>query len=138
MLRGINTDQIRAIRILAKAARTQRDQLLGNVAEEHLNDIKRSRGDHNPTAEFGFEPLLPDAPHMTALRDALDALSPEARCELFTLMRIGQGHLAAGKWHRGLVEADALGDGTITAALLEDADLHDHLAKAMYEAKLSP
>ncbi len=138
MLQRINREQIRFIGILAKAARMQRDQLLGNVAEDDLSEFKKSRGDHNPTADFGFEPLPPEAPQMAALREALSTLSPEARCELFALMRIGQGHLAAGKWHRGLVEAEALGDRTITAALMEDADLHDHLAKAMYETNLSP
>lgn len=138
MIHRINTDQIRFIGILAKAARIQRDQLLGNVAEEDLKEFEKSRGEHNPTAEFGFEPLPPEAPQVAALRDALAVLSPEARCELFALMRIGQGHLAAAKWRRGLVEAEALGDRTITAALMEDADLHDHLAKAMYEANLSP
>jgi len=52
-------------------------------------------------------------------------------------MRIGQGHLAAKKWHRGLSEAEALGQDAITAAIIDDADLHDHLAKGLYEAKLS-
>ncbi len=137
MLQKINTDQIRFIGMLAKAARMQRDELLGNVAEDELSEFKKSRGEHNPTADFGFEPLPPDAPQVAGLRDALATLSPEARCELFALMRIGQGDLAPGKWHHGLVEATALGDRTVTAALMEDADLHDHLAKAMYEADLS-
>ena len=52
-------------------------------------------------------------------------------------MRIGQGHVAAKKWHRGLSEAEALGRDAITAAIIDDADLHDHLAKGLYEAKLS-
>lgn len=52
-------------------------------------------------------------------------------------MRIGQSNLAAKKWHRGLSEAETLGDDTITAAFLEDADLHDNLAKGLDEAKLS-
>ena len=52
-------------------------------------------------------------------------------------MRIGQGHLAAKTWDRGLSEAEVLGEDTITAAIVEDADLHDHIAKGLYEAKLS-
>jgi hypothetical protein len=52
-------------------------------------------------------------------------------------MRVGQGHLATKKWYRGMSEAEMLGQDTITAALLEDADIHDHLAKALYEAKLA-
>jgi hypothetical protein len=30
-----------------------------------------------------------------------------------------------------------LGDETVTAAIIEDPDLHDHLTKGLYEAKLS-
>ncbi len=52
-------------------------------------------------------------------------------------MRVGQGHLAAKKWHHRLSEADALGESAITAAIIEDPDLHDHVAKGLYEAELS-
>ena len=52
-------------------------------------------------------------------------------------MRIGQGHLAVKKWHRGLSEAEALGQDAITAAIMDDADLHDHITKGLYEAKLA-
>jgi hypothetical protein len=71
------------------------------------------------------------------LRAAIATLSEKARGELYTLMRIGQGHLAAKKWHRGLSEAALLGDDTITSAIIEDADLHHHIMKDLYEAKLS-
>jgi hypothetical protein len=47
-------------------------------------------------------------------------------------MRIGQGDLTAKKWHRGLSEASLLGDETITRAIVEDADLHDHIMKGLY------
>lgn len=137
MLKDLNMDQVRFLAILAKAARIQRDELLGNVAEDDLDGFKPGRGEHNPTAELGFEPLPPEASQIAALREALATLSPEARFELYALMRIGQGHLAAAKWHRGLVEAQALGDQTITAEFMEDADLHDHLLKGLYESKLS-
>jgi hypothetical protein len=50
-------------------------------------------------------------------------------------MRIGQGHLAAKKWHHGLSEAELLGDNVITAAITDDPDLHDHVTKGLYEAK---
>jgi len=49
-------------------------------------------------------------------------------------MRIGQGDLAAKKWHHGLSEAETLGQDAITAAIIDDADLRDHLAKGLYEA----
>ena len=89
------------------------------------------------TIQSRFEPLPPNESQTTALREAIAALSERARSELYTLMRIGQGHLAAKKWHRGLSEAALLGDQTIMAAIIEDADLHDHIMKGLYEAKPS-
>jgi Protein of unknown function (DUF3775) len=107
------------------------------VAEADLGGAKVARGEHNPTVELGFDPQPPEAAQTTALREAIAALSKTARQELYTLMRIGQGDLAAKKWYRGLSEAELLGEDTTTAAILEDPDLHDHIAKALYEAKLS-
>jgi hypothetical protein len=137
MLKDLNADQARFIAILAKTARTQRDALIGHVPERDLDGLTPGRGEHNPTAELGFEPAPPGAPQTTALSEALAALSPAARSELYTLMRIGQGDLAAKKWHRGLTEAALLGDETVTAAMIEDADLHDHLTKGLYESELA-
>ena len=75
-----------------------------------------------------------EPPQTAALREAIVTLSPMARSELYTLVRIGQGDLAAKKWHRGLSEASLLGDEQVTAAITEDPDLHDHIMKALYEA----
>jgi len=116
---------------------TQRDALLGNVAEEDLDGVTPGRGEHNPTAELGFEPLAAEDSQTAVLREAIASLSAAARQKLYVLMRIGQGHVAAKKWHRGLSEAEALGQDAITAAIMDDADLHDHLAKGLYEANLS-
>jgi Protein of unknown function (DUF3775) len=137
MLKDLNADQARFIALLARTARTRRDALLGNVAEEDLDGVTPGRGEHNPTAELGFEPLAAEDSQTAALREAIASLSAAARQELYALMRIGQGHLAAKKWHRGLSEAEALGQDAITAAIMDDADLHDHLAKGLYEANLS-
>ena len=115
----------------------QRDALLGHVAERDLNGTIPGRGEHNPTAELGFEGLAAADSQMAALREAVVALLPAARQELYALMRIGQGNLAAKKWHRGLSEAELLGEDAVTAAIMDDADLHDHLTKGLYEAKLS-
>ena len=60
MLSDLNVDQARFIAILAGSARRQRDLLLGNVAEEELGGSKPGRGEHNPIAAFGFEPLPPN------------------------------------------------------------------------------
>jgi hypothetical protein len=135
MLAALNVDQARFVALLAKAARAQRDDLLGNTAEDDLAPLNAARGEHNPTALLGFEPLRPGASQSEALREAIAALSVQARSELYTLMRIGQGDLAAKKWHRGLSEANLLGDDTIAAAIAEDADLHDHIMKGLYEAE---
>jgi hypothetical protein len=137
MLKDLNVDQARFIALLAKAARTQRDELLGNVAESDLGGVQPGRGEHNPTAALGYEPLPPEDAQATALRDAIFALTGPSRGELYTLMRIGQGHLGAKDWRRGLSEAELLGDATVTAAIIEDADLHDHITKGLYEADLS-
>lgn len=135
MLTALNVDQARFVALLAKAARAQRDDLLGNTAEDDLAPLNKARGEHNPTALLGLDPLRPGASQTEALRDALAALSTEARLELYTLMRIGQGDLATNKWHRGLSEASLLGDETVTGAIVEDADLHDHIMKGLYEAR---
>jgi len=138
MLKDLNVDQARFVALLAKTARAQRDSLLGNVAESDLaKELQPGRGEHNPAGVLGLDPLPASAPQVTALREAVDTLSPMARAELYTLLRIGQGDLAAKKWHRGLTEANLLGDEKIIAAIVEDADLHDHIMKALYETELA-
>ena len=138
MLNDLHVDQAHFIALLARTARAQRDALLGNVAEDDLDGPTPARGEHNPTAELGVEPLPADASKpAAALREAISSLSEPARRELYALMRIGQGHLAAKKWHHGLSEAEMLGDNAITAAIIDDPDLHDHVTKGLYEAKLA-
>ena len=95
------------------------------------------KGESQYAAALGFDPLRSSASQTAALREAIATLSPMARSELYTLVRIGQGDLAAKNWHRGLSEASLLGDETIAAAIVEDADLRDHLMKALYEAELA-
>jgi hypothetical protein len=138
MLKDLHVDQARFIALLASTARAQRDALLGNVAENDLDGPTPGRGEHNPTAELGVEPLPADASKpAAALCETINSLSEPARRELYALMRIGQGHLAAKKWDRGLSEAEMLGDNVITAAIIDDPDLHDHVTKGLYEAKLA-
>jgi hypothetical protein len=138
MLNDLHVDQAHFIALLAKTARAQRDALLGNVAEDDLDGPTPGRGEHNPTAELGVEPLPADASKpAAALCETINSLSEPARRELYALMRIGQGHLAAKKWDRGLSEAEMLGDNVITAAIIDDPDLHDHVTKGLYEAKLA-
>jgi Protein of unknown function (DUF3775) len=137
MLRKLSVEQARWVANLAKAAREDRDALLDNVAEDDLSRTSPVRGERNPTAALGFDPLPPDALTITALREAIGSLSSAARSELYVLMRLGQGHLAPGEWRRGLTEAAAAGDQTIAGAMIDDPDLHDHLLKGLYELKLT-
>ena len=117
-------------------ARRSAMRMLGNVAEKDLDGLTPGRGEHNPTVELGIEPLPADASRpAAALREAINSLSEPARRELYALMRIGQGHLAAKKWDYGLSEAEMLGNSAITAAITDDPDLHDHLTKGLYETK---
>lgn len=135
MLTHLTGDQANFIALLAKAARTQRDKLLGNVAEADLGGVEPGRGEHNPTAALGYQPLPPDCEQLSDLRAAIGSLTLEAKIELYTLVRIGQGDLAAKKWRRGLADAERLGAQTITATLMEDPDLHDHIVKGLYESE---
>ena len=136
MLIDLNVDQARFVALLAKAARAERDAMLGHGPDTDLDGTAAARGERNPTAALGYDPLPEQDSQLSALRDALGALTALARSELYALMRIGQGHLAAKEWHRGIEEARLLGDTTVTGALIEDPDLHDHVLKALYETHL--
>lgn len=135
MLNMLKRRQARFIALLAKVARDERDALLGNIPEKDLGEPKPGRGEHNPTAALGFEPLPGDSAQILALREAITGLSRAARSELYALMRIGQGHLGAKNWDRGISETELIGDEAITVSLTEDVDLHDHLLKGLYELK---
>ena len=133
MLQALSADQARQIADLAKAARAARDAILDNAPEQDLGVPRPARGEHNPAGALGFDPLPLDDPALIELRAAICALMPAARTELFVLMRMGQGDFAICDWDRGLAEAALLGEDTVLAALTEDADLHEHIAKALYE-----
>ena len=137
MLRTLNRGQVRFIALLAKAARDERDSLLGNIREKELGEPKPERGEHNPTEALAFEPLPQGSPQLLDLREVITGLSPEARSELYALMRIGQAPFGARDWDLALSEAGAMGDEGITALLTSDVDLHDHLLKGLYELKVA-
>jgi hypothetical protein len=137
VLKELNRNQAQFVAVLARAARMQRDAFVAGVPEGDLAEPKPSHGEHNPMADLGFTPFPEDAPQLVLLREAINIFSRAGRSELYALMRIGQGALATREWHRGLVEAENLGDETVTAALIEDPDLHDHLMKGLYETKLA-
>jgi hypothetical protein len=133
MLRQLTADQAHRIAALAKAARDARDAVLDNVPDEDLGVPPVARGEHTPTATLGFDPLPSDDPAIATLRQAVSALSPEARSELFVLMRMGQGDFAILDWDRALTEAALLGDETVIGAITEEPDLHDRITKGLYE-----
>lgn len=135
MLKELNRDQAQFVAVLARAARAQRDSSIAGVPEADLSETKPARGEHNPTADLGFVAVPEDAPQLMMLREAIGRLSPAGRSELYALMRVGQGQIAAKKWNRGLAEAGTLGDDTVTATLTDNPDLHDHLMKGLYETK---
>ena len=134
MLKDLNTDQARFVALLAKAARAERDAMLGHGPDRTLSEAVASRGERNPTAALGFDPLPVNNAQLKALRDGLDSLSAEARSELYVLMRVGQGQIAARQWHRGLQDAQLIGETALAAALIDDPDLHDHISKGLFEA----
>jgi len=132
MLKNLKANQVHFIAMVAQTARKQRDAVLGNVAEADLGGPTPARGAHNPVADIGLTSLASDTSLPADLEGAIAFLSIPARYELYILMRIGEGHLAAQNWERGLSEAEALGD-EVAAAIVDDPDLHDHLEKGLYE-----
>lgn len=137
MLKKLDIAQVRFVALLAKAVRVQRDASYGKIPEVDFGEPKSSRGVHDATVNVGLEALPGAVSPAAFLREAVDALSEDAQLELHTLMRIGQGNLAAKTFHRGLSGARELGTAIITAEIVEDPDLHDHLLKAVYEAGLA-
>jgi Protein of unknown function (DUF3775) len=111
---------------------------IAGVPEADLTEMKPARGIHNPTAELCFVGVPEDASQLMMLRETIGQLSAAGRSELYALMRVGEGRIAAQKWNRGLAEAVRLGDDTITAALIEDPDLHDHLMKTFTRQSRPP
>jgi hypothetical protein len=133
MLRAMTEEEARRIAALAKAARDARDAFLGNVPVEDLGEPQAARGEHDLTTGLGFAPLPPDTPPLRDLLEAVGALTFDARAELLTLVRIGQTELAGDDWDRVLADTLVLGDDAVATALVEDPDLHEHIAKGLYE-----
>ena len=101
-LKALNPDQARFVALLAKEARVERDEFIGRVPDKDLAGRKTRRSELDATVAAAAEVPLSETSQLVALREAITTLSPEGRSELYALMRIGQGNLAAQKWHRGL------------------------------------
>ena len=133
MLKTLTPRRVRLIAQLAKVARDARDGLLHGVPDETVSEPHPAKGEQDRIGAGGFDILPADDAAVTALRGAISRLRPAARSELFALMRIGQGELAAGDWQRGLSEAATLGDESIGGILADDIDLQSHLNRGLYE-----
>jgi hypothetical protein len=136
MLETIGVAEVKRVAELAQAARQARDQILDKVRDEDLGEPKPGRGEHNPAKGLGLDPLPPDHPARAALRDTIMSLPWAARSELAALVSIGQGNYAARDWEKALADASAVEDEVMIGILLDEADLHEHLMKGLYELGL--
>lgn len=136
MFERITIKQVRQVADLAKEARTARDRALLELPERDLGEPTPARGEHNPAAAVGLDPLPADHPARVALRDAVGALSDEALSELLALAWVGRGEYGFKDWQRALSAADAVLPATKSDLVTEQVDLHELLTKGLYELKL--
>lgn len=135
MLEKIAAEEVKRIAELAKAAREARDLMLEKIPDEALGEPAPAKGEHNPAAALGLDPLRPDHPARLALKGAIDSLPPDARRELLALMWIGRNGYGTADWERAM--ADATTPFEVTAeTLMEEPDLSAFLLKGLYEMKL--
>jgi hypothetical protein len=135
MLERMAIEEVKRIAGLAKAAREARDLMLEKISDEALGQPAPARGEHNPMATLGLDPLPAEHPARRALNEAIDGLPPGARCELLALMWIGRNDYGIAEWDRAM--ADATTAFEVTAeTLMEEADLSAFLLKGLYEMKL--
>ncbi len=137
MLEKINVAEVKHIAEMAKAAREARDQMLDKIRGEDLVETKPVKGEHNPGAGLGLDPLPADHPVRVAFHEAISSLSSSARRELRALLSIGQGDYAAKDWEQAVADASAARDEVTIAILFDEADLHDFLMKALHELRLT-
>ncbi len=136
MLRHITAAEVKRIAGLARKAREARDRMLSGVPNPDPAQPKPARGRHNPAAALGFRPLPTDHPARAALEQAIAALPPEAAAELRALMWMARGDFGANEMDKARAASVAAAQ-PVLAALMDRADLHDLLMKALYELKLA-
>lgn len=136
MLETITVKQVKQIADLANRARIASDRALVELPGRDLDEPKPARGEYNPAATIGLDPLPADHPARVALRNAVAALSEEARAELLALIWVGRGEYGFKDWQRALSAATATRPAADSAILTEQADLHELLTKGLYELKL--
>jgi len=135
MLERIAAEEVKRIAELAKTAREARDRMLEKIHDEALGEPTPIRGEHNPMATLGLDPLPGEHPARRALREAINGLPLETRRELLALMWVGRNDFGAAEWDRAM--ADATTPFEVTAeTLMEETDLSAFLLKGLYEMKL--
>ena len=137
MLEQLGAETAREIAELARGTRDARDAILDKIRDEDVQTAPSARGEHNPTLALGLDPLPENHSACVALKEAIAALSPEARSELRALMWIGKGDYGAKDWAKAVNDAAAAPDDVTRSSLVEQPDLHAFLMKALYELKLS-
>jgi len=132
MLQALASNEVKALAAKARAVRAARDRALSGIRNRTFAEPPPARGVHNPGADLGLDVLPKDEPSRKALEDALAALAPSARRELWALVLVGRGDYGAKDWERAMAEASRLPD-VGPDQFMEVADLHEHLVKAVYE-----
>jgi hypothetical protein len=124
---------VKKIADLARDARQARDELLRGVGDEATGEPDQVKGERDRIGAGGFDDVPGDRhASVRALREAIEELRPDARSELFALMRIGQGDLAAADWGDGLDEAEGFAGQGLEDLLAGDIDLQTHLDRGLY------
>lgn len=136
MLQHVTIEQVKEIARLARAAREARDSMLNDVHNPDPAQPEPARGRHVPSASLGFQPLPPGHHARVALEQAISALPAEAATELRALMWMARGDFGANELDKAR-EASAAARSPVPASLMDRADLHDLLMKALYELKLA-
>jgi len=136
MFSHVQVEEVRRIADLAGRAADAHRRLIGGLQDIDLGEQPLERGSRNPTDLDSLNLLgKTGSRDYDALRAEIGRLPPEARQEVKAAMLIGRGDFAAGDWDRAMVEAAAVPESADVDYLSEKLDLHDHLAKALYELK---
>lgn len=136
MLDKIALDQVRMIASLARDIADSRDAMLRPVREGDLAVATPGKGEHDPAAAYGLGQFPFDHPKIAVLRGAIAGLPSEARQELLALMRMGHGDYGPGQFAEAVADAGTVPDDIIADNLMDEANLHDYLMKALFELKL--
>ena len=137
MLKQISVDTVKQAADLADKAVAERQSFLAGMRNIDLGEQRNERGSRNPT-DLDSLNILPDGINgaFGQLKQMLEGLSPDQRCELRAVMMIGRGDFAGKEWERALDEACRAPDWSHYQDIAERVDLHDYLMKGLYEMNL--